>query len=214
MGTPFDSLIFDLDGTLWDSSASCAKGWNQALGDLGKSGRVITDGDIKGIMGLPKDQIFEKVFPDAKPHEREKIGDACYQKEIDVIRSEGGILFPGVEEGLEKLGARYPLFIVSNCDEYYLDAFFAASGLRRCFKDAECYGATGRPKGDNIRLVVERNGLKSAAYIGDTAGDQIAAGRAGVAYFHVEYGFGEPQSACLKFADFEELTEFFLETSP
>lgn len=213
MEKPYDGLIFDLDGTLWDSSASCAKGWNQALGGLGHSGRTITDKDIQGIMGLPKDQIFQKVFPEAAPGDREKIGDACYEREIAVIRSEGGVLFPGVEEGLERLGARFPLFIVSNCDEHYLDAFFTATNLRRCFKDAECYGATGKPKGDNIRLLATRNGLKHAAYVGDTAGDQIAAGRAGVAYFHVEYGFGEPNAACLKFADFGELTEFFLDSS-
>jgi phosphoglycolate phosphatase len=214
MDNPIDALIFDLDGTLWDSSASCAKGWNQALGGLGVKDRVITDQDIQSIMGLPKDQIFEKAFPETPLEKRALIADACYEREIAVLRSEGGALFPGVDPGLKRLAARYPLFIVSNCAQDYLDTFFEASGLRSLFRDTECYGATGKPKGDNIALLVRRNELGSPVYIGDTAGDQIAAQRARVPYYHVDYGFGEPQAACLRFSDFEELTEFFLRTNP
>jgi phosphoglycolate phosphatase len=210
----YDGLIFDLDGTLWDSSAACAKGWNQALGGLGVKDRVITDRDIQGIMGLPHEEIFRKVFPEASKDQQSAIGDACYERELAVLKSDGGALFPGVGAGLKKLAVRYPLFIVSNCMQDYLATFLGASGLAALFKDSECYGATGKPKGDNIASLVKRNRLESPAYIGDTAGDQIAAKRAGVPYFHVDYGFGEPQEACLRFRAFEDLTQFFLETSP
>jgi phosphoglycolate phosphatase len=210
MKTPFDSLIFDLDGTLWDSSSACAKGWNQALGRLGVPSRTITDQDIQGIMGLPHEEIFNKVFPEAAPDERTAIANACYEREIAVLKSEGGALFPGVRAGLGQLATHYPLFIVSNCMPDYLETFLAASGLGPLFKDVECYGSTGKPKGHNISLIVKRNGLKVPAYIGDTAGDHSAAKRAGVPYFHVDYGFGKPESACLHFGTFAELTAFFL----
>ncbi len=209
--TPLDGLIFDLDGTLWDSSASCAKGWNQALGNLGVSDRVITDKDIQGIMGLPMNEIFDKVFPEAEPEQREAIAHNCYEREIAVLQTEGGALFPGVAAGLKRLAACFPLFIVSNCMKDYLATFFAASGLQSLFKDTECYGATGKPKGHNIALLVKRNRLASPVYIGDTAGDHVAAKKAGVPYYHVNYGFGQPDSACLRFDGFPELTEFFLQ---
>lgn len=214
MERAFDGLIFDLDGTLWDSSAACAKGWNQALGGLKISNRVITDGDIKGIMGLPHEEIFRKVFPEAPEEQQSAIAEACYEREIAVLQKEGGALFAGVEAGLPQLKARYPLFIVSNCMPDYLETFLQASGLRALFTDVECYGSTGKPKAHNIALVVKRNGLKAPAYIGDTAGDHSAAKRAGVPYFHVNYGFGSPESACLRFDTFTDLTAFFLADSP
>ncbi len=209
-----DGVIFDLDGTLWDSSAACAKGWNQAIAQLGVADRVITNRDVQGIMGLPMNEIFAKVFPEAREAQRSLIADACYAQEIAVLKSEGGALYPGVATGLKQLAKRHPLFIVSNCLEDYLETFFAVSGLKSLFRDTECYGATGRPKGDNIALLVRRNQLASPVYIGDTAGDQKAARQAGVPFFYVSYGFGEPDSACPRFTDFDQLASFFSKPSP
>ena len=38
------------------------------------------------------------------------------------------------------------------------------------FEDFECAGNTGKPKGENNKLVIERNNLKSPVYVGDTQG--------------------------------------------
>lgn len=32
---PYDALIFDLDGTLWDAAAASTYGWNLALQEMG-----------------------------------------------------------------------------------------------------------------------------------------------------------------------------------
>ena len=103
----------------------------------------------------------------------------------------GGILFPGEEEVLASLSGRYRLFIVSNCQDGYIEAFFQAHGLGKYFADFENPGRTGLPKADNIALVVERNGLKRPLYIGDTQGDFDAAAKAGVPFLHAAYGFGQ-----------------------
>jgi phosphoglycolate phosphatase len=116
-----------------------------------------------------------------------------------------------VAEGLPKLAAQFPLFIVSNCQTDYLETFFAWTGYRRLFRDSECHGNTGKSKGENIRLIAERNKLHAPAYIGDTAGDHEAAMRAGADYYHVAYGFGDPARECLVFAKFEEVVNFFLQ---
>ena len=63
--------------------------------------------------------------------------------------------------------------------------------MHKYFKDWECIGRTGRPKGENIQLVVQRNGLKSPVYVGDTILDCQAAQQAGVPFIHASYGFGE-----------------------
>lgn len=71
----------------------------------------------------------------------------------------------------------------------------AACGIASYISDTECFGATGRPKGDNIRLVMERNGLEKCLYVGDTAMDQEAAGKAGIPFVFASYGFGQASGA-------------------
>lgn len=206
----FDSLIFDLDGTLWDSTQPVTHAWNRAIETLGLRRAGLTEEEIAGIMGLSHEKIFAKIFPDTPEAEREKIAEECYRHEIEVLRTKGAALYPGVEEGLAELSKKFPLFLVSNCQTSYLDAFFECTGFRNLFKDTECYGNTRQPKGDNIRSIVARNRLKDSVYIGDTAGDHLAAEKAGVTYFHVGYGFGAPHKDCLVFNRFKDLVKFLL----
>ena len=59
-------------------------------------------------------------------------------------------------ETLSKLKEKYPLFIVSNCEDGYIDSFFLSSGLSEMFSDYEYIGRTGKEKPENIKMVVER----------------------------------------------------------
>ena len=150
------------------------------------------------------------MFPEVAEEQRDKIAEQCLTEEIKLLRQQGAALLPGVEEGLRELAKHYPLFIVSNCQTEYMDTFFACTRLKSLFRDYECHGNTGKSKSDNIRAVKLRNSLKSPAYIGDTSGDHEAAMRAGVEYFHVDYGFGRPARECVHFAEFSDLVEYFL----
>lgn len=207
-----DSLIFDLDGTLWDSTTACANAWNSALQKIDILRDVpLTPEDIGRMMGLPIAKIFENFFPDMSLEQRERAAKECFKEQLQIIRQKGAVLYPGVQKGLFQLSEKYRLFIVSNCQQPYLDTFFHHSGLKNLFEDTECHGNTKRPKGENIRSVVERNGLQKAVYVGDTAGDHESAIMAGVPYFHVNYGFGMTSKPCMKFENFDELVSHFLE---
>ena len=206
-----DSIVFDLDGTLWDSTVACAAAWNTALQTIQKERVPLTAEDISKMMGLPIGKIFDKFFPEMSPEVRKRAAAECFREEIAQILRAGAILYPGVQVGLVQLSEYYPLYIVSNCQQAYLDTFFQYSGLKALFHDTECHGNTLRPKGENIRLLADRNGLREPVYIGDTAGDQEAAALAGVNYFHVDYGFGFKKKPCLSFTSFDELVHHFLE---
>ena len=71
----------------------------------------------------------------------------------------------------------YHLSIVSNCQKGYIEAFLDHYDLWELVEDIECYGNNLRQKGENIRLVVERNRLDEAVYVGDIQGDYDASGR-------------------------------------
>lgn len=206
----YDSIIFDLDGTLWDSASVCAEAWNNALQKLRMPYREITVSDISRIMGMPHKQVFETVFPDKSEGEREVIAETCYEQEIRAIEVEGAAIYPGVADGIHRLAAKYPLFVVSNCLTEYLEVFLEVSGFRSYFKDSECHGNTGLAKWQNIRDLVARNHLKKPVYVGDTGSDQDSAARAGVDFIFVSYGFGHAGKPCESFADFPSLTEHLL----
>lgn len=185
----YDGIIFDMDGTLWDSREAIVKCWNGVFEDFGLERRLTVE-ELTNYMGLPMDQFAEKVFPGQKYDEVRDIFDQCYARENDYLRENGGILYPGLEDTLKKLQEKFELYIVSNCQSGYIEAFLEHHGLAQYFKDIECYGNNDMQKADNIALVVERNNLKNPVYVGDIQKDADAAKEAGVSFIFASYGFG------------------------
>ena len=136
-----------------------------------------------------------------------KLLDRCCSMENDYLREHGGVLYPKLEETLSALKEKYPLYIVSNCQSGYIEAFLDHYGFRKYFEDIECYGNNLKQKGDNIRLLADRNGLTEAVYVGDIQGDYDASCHAGVGFIHAAYGFGTIAADVPEIHTFEELTE-------
>ena len=208
-----DSLIFDLDGTLWDTTEPCARAWNLGLERFGISSRKITSADIASVTGLPYDKCVAVIFPDISQHDLLRLVDQLNAAEKEIILAEGGRLYDGVAKGLVELGQRFPLFLVSNCQAWYLDWFLSWSKLKSVFQDYESYGNTGKPKADNITAIKKRNRLTCPVYIGDTVNDYEAALKAEVAFIHLDHGFGSPVDAVLSLSDFEGLVRYLLSPS-
>lgn len=204
------SIIFDLDGTLWNACDTICEAWNTRLSQLGV-GKTLVPADFYGGMGLLIDDIARLLLPELEPEEAGRIARDCARFECGPLREKGGRLYPGVEETIRELARGYKLLIVSNCGHGYIESFFAAHGLGKYFLDYEYAERTGRSKGENIRLIAERNGLSSPVYVGDTAGDMAAAGAAGVDFIHAAYGFGEAPGAGIHISSPRELLDIFTE---
>lgn len=181
-------IIFDLDGTLWDSSAQVVPAWNEVLQRKGL--KPITQEDMHGFMGKTIEHIAQLMFPDTPASRSVPILDECCEEERVYLRRHGGVLYPHLEETLSTLSKKYALFIVSNCHDGYIETFLDYHRLGGYFCDTECIGRTGKPKGENIKIIIERNNLDSACYIGDTQGDLDAADFAGIPFLYASYGFG------------------------
>ena len=121
------------------------------------------------------------------------------------LEEHGGILFPKLEETLKRLSQKYKLFIVSNCQDGYIQCFFKAHKLNKYFLDYECWGVTGLSKGENNKIIMERNQLKGPIYVGDTNGDAEAAKVAGIPFVFARYGFGNVEEYDFVIDSFEEL---------
>lgn len=184
-------IIFDMDGTLWDSAENVAKSWNLAISTYSGYEKTLTTADIQRVMGKTMDAIADILFSDLSRKKRTELLSICCEIENDYLREHGGILYEGVRETLETLRERgYHPFIVSNCQSGYIEAFLDYYQLWDMIEDKQCYGDNLLPKSDNIRLVAERNMLDAVVYVGDIQGDYDASMAAGADFIHAAYGFG------------------------
>ena len=184
-------LLFDLDGTLWDSAANVAEAWNVIFKREDPSLPKLTKDDVHSVMGLTMKEIQDRLHPSLPENRRAAVFDECCRYEVEYLREHGGDPYPDLRPVMEKLISEgYKLGIVSNCQCGYVDAFLTAADVRDLFCDYEEWERTGLVKGENIRLVMRRNSFDKAIYIGDTRKDQDAAILAGIPFIHAAYGFG------------------------
>ena len=201
------AILFDLDGTLWDSSQSVTDSWNVVFARYPEV-RQITLGDMHRFMGRQLDEIARMIMPDLPDSHRMAIMNECMDFELDYLKERGGAaLYPKVRETLEILRKSYSLMIVSNCQDGYIQTFLEFSGLGELFCDFESAGATGLSKGENNRLIIARNGINKAIYIGDTQGDLNSADFAGIPFVHAAYGFGKTDRQTPSANSFDEIPE-------
>lgn len=187
-------IIFDLDGTLWDSSEQVAGAWSVILSRRSETDRrvrrSVTGEDMRGYMGKTMEVIAALMLPDTDEKTRLEIMDECGEYENEYLSGHGGKLYPDLERELDRLSKSFKLFIVSNCQSGYIETFLEYHKLGKYFADFECPGGTGLAKAENIRIIMERNSLDRAVYVGDTQGDLDASDSAGVPFIHAAYGFG------------------------
>lgn len=207
-------IIFDMDGTIWDSSENVAKSWDIMVKKHGYEDKTITQDDIKGVMGKTMDVIADLLFPFTTPgEERNKLRKACEDYENEYLAQNGGTLYPDVIETLNELRHMgYHLYIVSNCQAGYIEAFLEFFGIDLkdndpLIEDIECYGNNFLSKGENIKLMATRNNLDSAVYVGDIQSDYDSTCEAGLPFIHAAYGFGTINAEVPAIKDFAELTE-------
>lgn len=200
-----DALIFDLDGTLWDSTKEVAESWSKVLSKYDYVKNEITVEELKPCMGKLLDEIAEMLFPNLDREIQFKLIDECCKYENEYLAEQGAKLYNNLENTLKILSKTYKLFIVSNCQDGYIESFFKAHNLDKYFIDYECPGRTGLAKGENIKLIIQRNNLINPVYIGDTEGDMNAASLAGIPFVYARYGFGDVLKYDYDINSFDEL---------
>lgn len=184
------AVIFDLDGTLWDSSGCIYQIWNRVFERHEEIPFRVVKSDIGQYMGKTTDEIGRLLFPEQSTEFQRQILAECCIEEGVFLRENGAELYDGLEETLRILKLKYELFIVSNCQDGYIDAFLYAHKLGNYFADIEMSGRTGLSKGENILLIIERNQIEKSIYVGDTEGDEKASRYARIPFIHAKYGFG------------------------
>ena len=205
-----ESLIFDIDGTLWDSTELVAKGYNRHLERIGLGHLAVTGAYLKGLFGRTMTEIADVIFAETEVPRRYEIMQACMDEEHVVLEEDPcEIAYEGVAQTVEKLAKKHRLFIVSNSQSGYPQLLMEKLGIGHLIEGHLCYGDTGTCKGETIRTLMERHGITDAVYIGDTQGDMEASYMAGLPFVFCRYGFGTPEKFDAAVDFFPELENLF-----
>jgi len=188
-------LLFDLDGTIWDSHGCYSK----ALHDSGEG----LDMDL----ARTKLRQGENIVSLAR---RVNISNARF-RELCAECSDQIVIFPGVRETLDQLEGRgIAMGVVTNLPEWLIEPILEKIELKRYFPQ-RVYAAR-KPSGIRLRAAADNLGVASTTnihYVGDTESDAIASARAGVLFAWASYGYGavQPRNTAIVLRHFPDVIE-------
>lgn len=204
-----NNFIFDLDGTLWDATPVVAKAWDDYLKEDARCQITITAEVLKREFGKTIDVIADNLFPAFdKEVQNELIVNCCRCQDIAIEQSQIDLTYPQVKETLFTLSKSANVYIVSNCQEGYIELFLRKYQIEDIVTDIECFGNTGKGKADNIEILMKRNHISDAYYIGDTVGDYEASKKVGLPFIFAAYGYGNPERYYAKISNFPQILDF------
>jgi phosphoglycolate phosphatase-like HAD superfamily hydrolase len=175
------ALIFDLDGTIWDSAGWFASGLfgDDADAAAALTGRLVMGGNIVRELRR-RGMTREKLLSEAKR------------------RSGPPPLFNGMAEVVGLLSARgTPLAVATNLPGTIAIPMLEAAGLTTTFRAVVHAGMCGTPKPHpaSINMALRMIGQPASRkifYVGDRATDATAASRAGVNSAWLRHGYEQP----------------------
>ena len=204
----FESIIFDVDGTLWDSRELLAGAYNDQLASEGLPAEVTAE-ILRPLFGRTMTALADGVFPNVPAPERYALMDRCILKMDEHLEkyASPAIGYPGLRQTLEQLKKNHRLFIVSNGQKGYPQMAAKKLALADLIDGYLSFGDTGKSKGQTILQLMQTHGIESAVYVGDTQGDLEACQEAGIPFIWTSFGFGTPERYWAKVDEFSQLAE-------
>jgi len=181
-------ILFDLDGTLIDSTEAILEGFKVAFEAFG--GKAPEDEDVKRLIGLPLDIMFAKLGI-----EKEKVWDYVdtYKGHYRKISRQKTKLLPGAKEAVIKAAESARLGIVTTKTARYSKELLEHFGILDKFEVLVGREDVQNPKPHPepvLKAVHLMNAIKESTWmIGDTCLDMVSAKEAGVNYVGVRWEY-------------------------
>lgn len=206
-----DSLIFDMDGTLWNATSSYAKIWNHTCKSFGFEVEF-TGEQLVPFMGMSLDDIMRHLVGDNFCVREEDFLKELESTENRLMPSLGGVLYPGVIEGMQHLKEHFRLFMLSNCSTNGLKNFTTYTDTTTLFEGLLSQGERYASKSENLSFLKDKYSLLNPLYVGDTQADCDQAHGAGMLFAFATYGFGTCEDPDFSFNNFKELSSCLIDS--
>jgi phosphoglycolate phosphatase len=188
---PITTIVFDLDGTLIDSSRSILAGFAAAFAELGRVPVVALE---PGIIGPPLKETLAQLAGTADPAVIEPLAEG-FKRHYDTEGYKATEVFPGVPQMLSALAARYPLYIATNKRIGPTRSIIGHLGWSGHFRELhalDSFAPPAKSKREMIARILSGNGFDPAAtlYVGDRDEDEHAATGNGLPFAMACWGYG------------------------
>lgn len=187
----FDLLVFDWDGTLFDSTKIIVRSLQDAVADVGAT--PPSEEQARWVIGMGLGAALAKVAPDV-PASRQQDLVMRYRYHY-LQRQDDLLLFDGALEMLQRLKARgYQLAVATGKSRRGLDHVLDSLEVRGLFAASRTADETaGKPNPLMLRELMHELDIPSGRVlmIGDTSHDLQMANNAEVAALGVSYGAHE-----------------------
>ncbi|BCU80353.1 MTA/SAH nucleosidase [Polycladomyces abyssicola] len=171
------AMIFDLDGTLFQTEKVAVPAFRRTFERLRRSGRyegsLPTDEEIQSVFGLTHVEIWNRLLPGADEQTKQTADRWMLEEELHCLQQGMGALYPGVGETLHRLAREgWPLFIASNGILPYVKGVLTAFELLPLFSGIYTAGEyQTREKKDLVRILMNEHGVTGGYMVGDRSSD-------------------------------------------
>lgn len=190
-------ILFDIDGTLVDTTVPMTKAIHKALEQLPHLPKPSEDA-VRSGYGLAGNAFWEHVIPEATLEEIRQIRKLRHET-LEQAMAGQEVLFDGIYEMLETLHANgHTLTTASNCGVHYLNLILDSQGIRRFMTAPECLeSVSGEKKADILTAHRLRHGETDYVMVGDRKSDVEAARAHDFPVVLTGFGFGNEEEWAL-----------------
>ncbi len=183
-------VIFDLDGTLYDTEKVSIEALQTALSKFNIND--VTDDEIRGQFGEVTDTIVRNLVPNMGEKFYMSLKEEIKYQEEKLI-PEKGELYDGIKEMMDELDKNgYDLSICSNGRVKYIEIVLRTTDIEHYFTHIKG-NEPGKSKADQLDSLLDDLDTDKAVMVGDRYHDIEAAKKVGVPSIGAAYGFGREE---------------------
>ena len=191
----FDAIIFDFDGTLFQTEKLVVYAFEQTFNRLEAEGiykgAIPNESQMLSVIGNTEKELWENLLPDYREEIHQKANSYLLDYELLGIKEGYGALYPDVVDTLIKLrNKNIPLFIASNGLKEYIDQVAKAFRIEHLFTAMYSAGEyKTETKTDLVKLIIKEHNIRTGIMVGDRLSDIAAGNDNGLLTIGCQFGF-------------------------